>query len=56
VISLGLLGELIIFTHAPEMKEYKIAEIVQAPAEANEPDSGDAASVKSDSPAASAVR
>jgi len=30
LFSLGLLGELIIFTHARSLKEYKIAEIIGA--------------------------
>jgi hypothetical protein len=38
--SLGLLGELIIFTHARSLKEYKIAEIIGA----NEPDDQDESS------------
>ena len=33
VISLGLLGELIIFTHAPSLKEYKISEIIESEAQ-----------------------
>jgi glycosyltransferase involved in cell wall biosynthesis len=32
LIALGLLGELIIFTHAREQKDYQIAEVVQFPA------------------------
>jgi hypothetical protein len=33
LFSLGLLGELIIFTHAKSMKEYKIDEIIGEPAD-----------------------
>jgi glycosyltransferase involved in cell wall biosynthesis len=32
VFALGLIGELIIFTHAGNLKEYKIAEIIERPA------------------------
>ena len=39
LFSLGLLGELIIFTHAKSMKEYKIDEIIGEPAY-SPPDSG----------------
>jgi glycosyltransferase involved in cell wall biosynthesis len=44
VFALGLLGELIIFTHARGMKDYRVQEVIQypetvaAPAEDNEPD------------------
>ena len=31
VFALGLLGELIIFTHAREMKDYRVEEIIQYP-------------------------
>ena len=38
LFSIGLLGELIIFTHARSLKEYKIAEIVSsAPEEQKDP-------------------
>jgi glycosyltransferase involved in cell wall biosynthesis len=39
VFSLGLLGELIIFTHARSLKEYKIAKIITA--QPADPDPGD---------------
>ena len=31
LFALGLLGELIIFTHAKDLKEYKVADVIQAP-------------------------
>ncbi len=39
VFALGLIGELIIFTHAGRIKEYTVAEIVSAASEANAPTS-----------------
>lgn len=32
IFALGLLGELIIFTHARDMKDYQVAEVIQFPA------------------------
>lgn len=34
ILALGLIGELIIFTHASELREYQVAEVVQAPDQA----------------------
>ncbi len=31
-LSLGLVGEIIIFTHARNVREYKIAEVISSPA------------------------
>lgn len=33
ILALGLVGELIIFTHASELREYQVAEVVETPAE-----------------------
>lgn len=35
IFALGLLGELIIFTHAREMKDYRVEEVIQYPEAAN---------------------
>ncbi len=49
LFALGLLGELIIFTHAKDLKEYKVADVIEAPGRRGErkgaavPDAGAAA-------------
>lgn len=54
IFALGLLGELIIFTHARGMKDYRVEEVIQYPEEAVAASGSDTESLPSAQPAGSA--